>query len=311
MPMKIVSKNQWHTHFDRTLTPVLTVAPGEEVAIETRDACHGEVHSVEEFLKYRQKPSRGGDPLSGPIRIKGADPGNTLTVDVLKIELTGLGFQLIGPQRAIIRDEIPDWTCYTVAGHHDRFELSNGMTFPADPIVGKFGVAPANAPTSLPNPLGGNCDIPAVKAGCRLHLPIEVPGALFSLGDVHARQGDGEVVGAPEIEARVIVRFGLAPGRKSDWFMIEDTHEWHSAYSAANEGEAARLAVLQNARFISETEGVELKDALIFLTMAGRLTISRTATWGSLMPVVCSSFSKLTAQAAFADYKGRTLPQNA
>jgi amidase len=300
--MKLVSQEQRHTHFDRTLPPVLTVAPGEEVLFETLDACYGEVRSTEDFLKYRQKPSRGGDPLSGPVRVEGAEPGNTLVVDILSIDLAGSGFQLIGPDRAIIRDEIPDWTCYEVAGHNDQFELSNGMTLPADPVVGTFGVAPAGARTNDPNPLGGNCDIPAVKTGCRLHLPIEVPGALFSLGDVHACQGDGEVVGAPEVEARVAVRFGLIPGRKSEWFMIEDAREWHSACSAVNEFEAGRLAVLQNARFIAETHGVEFKDALIFLTMTGRLTISRTGMWGSLTPVVCSSFSKQTVEAAFARY---------
>jgi amidase len=301
--MKTVWKDRWHTSFDRTLPPALTVEPGEEVAFETLDACYGEVHVIDDFFAYRRKPSRGGDPLSGPVRVEGAEPGNTLLVDILRIELMGSGFQLIGPQRAIVRNEIPDWTCYKVTGRNGRFELSNGMVLPADPVVGTFGVAPAGAATNAPNPLGGNCDVPAVKTGCRLHIPIEVPGALFSLGDVHACQGDGEVVGAPEVEARVVVRFGLAQGRQSEWFMIEDACRWHSAYSAVNEFEAARLAVFQNARFIAETHGIELKDALIFLTIAGSLTISRTGMWGGMPPVVCSSFSKQALKAAFADYR--------
>ena len=206
--MRIVGNEHLHTHFDREQPPVLTVRPGEEVAFDTADACYGEVHSAEEFLEYRKGPARGGDPLTGPVYVEGADPGNTLTVDILKIELTGSGFQLIGPNRAIVRDEVPDWSCWTITPAGDCFELSNGMRFPVDPVIGTFGDAPAGERTDLPNPLGGNCDIPAARAGCRLHVPVEVPGALFSLGDVHACQGDGEVVGAPEVEARVAVRFG-------------------------------------------------------------------------------------------------------
>lgn len=301
--MKTIQRTQWHTHFNRTLPPVLTVEPGEEVVFETMDACFGEVRSSADFEAYRKKPKPGGNPLAGPVYVKGAEPGNTLTVDILRIELDGSGFQLVGPNRGMVRDEVEEWTCCAIQGHGDRFTLSNGMTLQADPVVGSFGNAPTGDPTNAPNLLGGNCDIPAVKTGCRLHLPIETPGALFSLGDVHACQGDGEVVGAPEVEAKVVVRFGIEQGRKADGFIIEDTREWHAAGSAETEADAARCAVFRNARFIAAEYDVALKDALIFLTLAGRLTLARTGKWGSLNPVVCSSFSKQMVRAAFTDYE--------
>ena len=206
--MKTITTEHCHTHFDKDRAPVLTVRPGEEVAFETMDACWGLVHSVEEYLAYRAQPYRGGDPVTGPVYVEGAEPGDTLVVHILQVELTGSGFQLIGPDRAMVRDEVPEWSCWTVTPKGDRFELSNGISLPAVPVIGTFGNAPAGAPINQANPLGGNCDIPAARAGCRLHVPVEVPGALFSLGDVHACQGDGEVVGAPEVEARVAVRFG-------------------------------------------------------------------------------------------------------
>jgi len=290
--MKTIRSKHHHPRFDRSLAPVVTVAPGEEVAFETLDACYGEVHALDDFKRYRQQPSRGGDPVTGPVYVDTARPGDTLVVEIRQIELISTGFQLIGPDRAIIRDEITDWTLYEVVPCGDRIRLSNGLEFAAEPVIGCFGNAPAGEATWKPSPLGGNCDVPAARAGCKLYIPIEVSGALFSLGDVHARQGDGEVVGAPEISARVTAHFEIKRGRHSEWFMIEDTTSWHSAIAAQTEAEAARQAVFQNARFIERNYSVAFKDALIILTMIGRLSISLTGKWGDTQPVVCSSFSK-------------------
>ena len=84
--------------------------------------------------------------------------------------------------------------------------------------------------------------------------------------------------------------------------MIEDATSWYSATAARTEGEAARLAVFQNARFIERNHGVALRDALVILTMIGRLSISRTGKWGDHQPVVCSSFSKQELQDALTNY---------
>ncbi len=300
--MHMISKDHQHFLFDRDLKPVLTVRPGAEVTFETMDACCGEVRTVEQFL-WRRKTDRKSGPLTGPVFIEGAEPGHTLLVDILNVELDKEGFQLIGPQRAIIRQEIQDWTCYAFRTETGRVRFPNGMEVAIDPVIGMSGNAPAGPPTNGTHPLGGNLDVPAVRIGARLYIPIEVSGALFSLGDVHACQGDGEVVGAPEIGARVTVRFDLLKQRHSDWFMIEDKTHWHTPCTAENEHEAARLAVLENGKFIARTHHVELKDALILLTLIGRLSLSRTGNWGAWGPVVCSSFSKEAAALAFTGRK--------
>jgi amidase len=301
--MKLIEKKYNHPLFDRDLPPVATVQPGAELVFETLDACCGEVRSVEQLIEFRKKPPRAGDPLTGPVYIQGAKPGHTLTVDILRIELDADGFQLIGPNRAIIRDEVPDWTCYAFRAENGRLIFPNGINVPASPLIGTFGNAPAGKPTSCPNPLGGDIDCPYVRVGARLYIPVEVEGALFSLGDIHACQGDGEIVGAPEIGGRVAVRLGLLPHRQAEGFMIEDAEDWHSCGTADNEGEAAKLAVFQNARFLCKKYAVELKDALILLTLIGRLTISRTAKWGSHNEVVCSSFSKNGVENALRAYR--------
>jgi amidase len=300
--MIFIGKDHNHPVYDRRLAPVATVAPGAEVTFETLDACLGEVRSLQQLAAYRRKPARAGDPLTGPVFVQGARPGQTLTVDILRIELDPDGFQLIGPNRAIVRDEVPDWTCYAFRAVGGRLIFPNGIEVAADPLVGSLGNAPAGEPTGCPNPLGGDIDCPFVREGARVYIPIEVEGALFSLGDIHARQGDGEVVGAPEIGGRVTVRLGLLPHLQAEGLMIEDAENWHSCCTGANEGEAARAAVFQNARFLSREYGAEFKDTLILLTLIGSLTISRTAKWGTHNEVVCSSFSKKVAAAALAGY---------
>lgn len=294
--LTIPADNQ-HFLFDSSLPPVATVQAGDEVEFETLDACCGEVRSVADLM-WRRESGRPSNPLTGPVWVDGAEPGDTLTVEILQIDLAEDGFQLIGPQRAIVRDEIPEWTCYVFKVVDGIIHFPNGTSLPADPVLGSFGNAPLGEPTNRPNRWGGNQDVPQVRVGAKLYLPVEFTGALFSLGDVHACQGDGEVVGAPEIGARVRVRFGLLKHRHSEWYMIEDADCWHTACTAENEHEAARLAALQNGEFIARSYGIELKDALILLTLIGKLHISRTGFWGDHGPVVTSSFSKRQLEAA-------------
>src|SRR5436190_22160655 len=185
-------------YFDRNTPAALRVNVGDEVVFDCADTCSGQVRSIESLCDYlrRKHPS---NPLTGPVYVEGARAGGTLVVEILNIDLDEIGFQLIGPSRGVIRDEVAQWKHYevlvrgkemTIGGEGARIQL------PIDPVVGALGTAPAGGPTNQANRCGGNLDAPQIRAGAKVYLPIEVDGALFSLGDVHARQGDGELVGA-------------------------------------------------------------------------------------------------------------------
>lgn len=298
--MKTVDRRHHHTLMDRNLSPVVRVVPGELLAIDTLDACYGRVRSVEDFERYRNDPQRQTDPLMGPVYVEGAHPGGGLVVEILNIELDKIGFQLIGPQRAIIRDEVPAWDCYLVRIREGKICLPRGLELPIDPVVGTLGNAPAGEPTNHPNPLGGNLDCPQIRIGARVHLPVEVDGAMFFLGDVHARQGDGEIVGAPEIGARVTVRFELLDRPYAAWPMIEDDECWHTVTCGSTEEAAIRLGVFETARFVQARYEVTFNDALVLLTMCVSLRCSRTSGHGELERVVCTSFPKLLLEQAVA-----------
>lgn len=301
--MKRVSRDKPHFKFDKFRSPVLDLAPGERVVFETLDACSGEVRSIDGFREYRRLGKQGhGNPLTGPVFVEGAKAGGTLVIDILGIELDPTGFQLIGPDRAMIRDEVVQWDHYPVSAEGDRLVLPRGITLPADPVIGTMGTAPDGPATNAPNRLGGNMDVPQIRTGARVYLPIEVEGALFSLGDVHARQGDGEVVGAPEIGAKVTVKFGVLDERQADWPMVENETHWYTITCGRNEAEAFRIGVLESARFLERTNHVRFNDALILLTMLVELHCSRTGKWGSLEPVACTGFSKALIAEATAGY---------
>jgi amidase len=282
------------------------VTPGELVVIETRDACYGRVRTTADFEAYRNDPQRQPDPLTGPIEIQGARAGGGLVVEIVDVRLDDEGLQLIGPNRAIIRDEVPEWDCYSVRIRDGMVELPRGLRLPVDPVIGTLGTAPAGEPTLQPNRLGGNLDCPQIRIGARVYLPVEVDGAFFYLGDVHARQGDGEVVGAPEIGARVTIRFQLLDEPLASWPMIEDATHWRTLAAAPAEGDAIRTGVFELARFVQSRYDVSFNDALVLLTMCVSLKCSRTGGWGGLHSVICASFPKELVEQAVA---GRRPPE--
>jgi amidase len=166
-----------------------------------------------------------------------------------------------------------------------------------------LGTAPAGRPTLQPNRLGGNLDCPQIKIGARVYLPVEVDGAYFYLGDVHARQGDGEVVGAPEIGAHVTVRFQVLSEPLAEWPLIEDQTHWRALTAAPTEGEAIRTGVLELARFVQSRYRVSFNDALVLLTMFVSLKCSRTGGWGDLHCVICASFARAVMEQATSPYR--------
>jgi acetamidase/formamidase len=192
-----------HVHFgwDRAIAPVARIAPGETVTVACRDAGDGQIgpHAVDATLASLQ-PNRA-NPLTGPIAVDGALPGDALAVTILDFAPSGFGWTGLIPGFGLLSDQFPDpklhlWH-YDIRGatplvYGDIAEL------PLAPFIGTIGTAPsAPGPHDVipPRRVGGNMDIRDLRAGTTLFLPVEVPDALLSVGDTHAAQGDGEVCG--------------------------------------------------------------------------------------------------------------------
>jgi acetamidase/formamidase len=161
-----------------------------------------------------------GHPLTGPVRVRGASPGDVLVVEILDMRPAPWGWTQIRPGRGLLPESdfgkpfLHIWNIED--GTHARMDTR--VAVPIAPFPGVMGVAldePGGHSTMPPRRSGGNMDIKQLHAGTTLYLPVLVDGALFSVGDAHGAQGDGEVcITAVEMSARVSLRFGLQQGRR-------------------------------------------------------------------------------------------------
>lgn len=236
--------NRWHPDLD----PVATVRPGEEVTLETRDGLEGQLTRDSVHSDCAALDLGLGHPLTGPISVEGAEPGDVLEIELVAYETPDFGVNGVIPGFGFLADVFtePFLVGWELDGEVARSSELPGVAVPACVHAGVIGVAPshglmekqrareerireAGGPVADPEPetafpplaagglrtippreTGGNIDIRRLVAGATLLLPVHVPGALLSIGDVHFAQGDGEVCGTGiEIAAAVTVRLGL------------------------------------------------------------------------------------------------------
>ena len=210
-----------HAHFgwDNGLAPALTVAPGETVEFETVDASGGQLSPASTVADVAGLDFGKVNPVTGPVSIDGAAPGDLLKVEILSFVPSGWGWTAVIPGFGLLTDQFSEpalhlWK-YDAAGHAPA-AFGASARVPLKPFAGTIGLAPAEPGLHSvvpPRRVGGNLDIRDLAAGSVLYLPVEVAGALFSVGDTHAAQGDGEVCGtAIESPMRVALRFDVLKG---------------------------------------------------------------------------------------------------
>src|SRR6266704_3220008 len=209
-----------HREWNNALSPRLTIDPGDTVVFDTRDAADGYYSPSSTSADVLGRGPFRGHPLTGPVAVKGAQRGDVLTVEILDVKPgAAFGWTAIRPGRGLMPEaefSKPHLTIWDLSdGTHAR--ISDNVAVPLSPFPGVMGVAldePGSHSTMPPRKNGGNMDVKHLVAGTTLFLPVWVDGALFSVGDAHAAQGDGEVcVTAVEMMERVTLRFGLESGR--------------------------------------------------------------------------------------------------
>jgi acetamidase/formamidase len=207
---------QGHLGWNRDFAPVLTVAPGTIVEFHPLDASGGQITAVSTVADIGRLDFARVNPVVGPVLVDGAEPGDAIRATLLSFDPSGFGWTANIPGFGLLCDDFPEpalhlWS-YQPSLHVPAMYGPGGRV-PLQPFCGTIGLAPA-APglhsIVPPRRVGGNMDIRDLGAGTELWLPVEVPGALFSLGDTHAAQGDGEVCGtAIESPASLAVRLDL------------------------------------------------------------------------------------------------------
>ena len=208
-----------HFVWDHAIPPVLEVESGDAVELEVRDASGGQLDRDSVVAAVAALDFTRVNPVSGPVFVRGAGPGDTLAVEILELRPRDWGWTAIIPGFGLLADEFADpWLRISrVDAEHGVVDFGGGVTLPYAPFPGTIGVAPAEPGEHSivpPTRWGGNMDTKHLRVGTTLFLPVGVEGALFSVGDTHAAMGDGEVCGtaieAPmEIAVRLSVRRDL------------------------------------------------------------------------------------------------------
>jgi acetamidase/formamidase len=254
-----------HGYFSRELDPVLTVDPGDTVQISTPN--HAWDLEPDERLTPRNPELDTGHALAGPIEVRGAKEGQTLVVRIDDVRPGDWGVTHGGKDHAVI------WELADGVGRALGREL--GLA----PFLGVMGMPPPEPgvhSTVPPRPWGGNIDCKELVAGTTLYLPIPVDGALFSAGDGHAAQGDGEVSGTAietPVQARLTLDVADEPALK--WPLARIDGAWLTFGMHRSLGMAARIAVDGMVKLMRREFGLKRADALVLASVGVDLHVTQ------------------------------------
>jgi acetamidase/formamidase len=273
--------------------PVRKVKPGDLLELWTEDAFGGKVRGFDDLVsKVIEFPFV--NPQTGPFFVEGAEPGDTLAIHFVSIEpsrdwAASCTVPLFGAltsthQTATLQEPLPEvvWIYDVDAGKRTvTYRARAGeyaVELPLDPMHGTVGVAPASfeARSSLvPDAHGGNMDTPEMRAGTTCYLGVNVEGALFSIGDGHCRQGEGETCGvAVEAAMDTVIAIDLVKGRPTPWPRLENDSHVMSAGSARPLEDAFRIAHVDMVTWLSEEYGFETLDAYQLLTQVSESPVA-------------------------------------
>ncbi len=277
--------------WDNSLDPALTVESGDVVRFECRGAPNGSL-DAESTVADLANRSSAGHPLTGPVAVAGAEPGDVLQVDLLALQHKGFGVSYFPPGESgqgLLPEEFPEPGIHVWDLEGDVGRFVNGIEVPLDPFPGVVGVAPAadgEHSTTPPRRVGGNMDVKHFTAGSTVYLPVEVAGALFSVGDCHGAQGDGEVcltgIEAPMfVTARLSVRTDMAidqPRFETNGPFTptgQDERMYGTTGIADDLMEATRLAIRHMIDHLHEERGLTRAEAYILCSAAVDLKVSQ------------------------------------
>lgn len=275
-----LTKDQTHNKFSNRIEPVLRVTSGAVIEAFTEDASDEQfsLNSTPESLDSLDfEPIH---PLTGPVYVEGAQPGDVLKVTLHKIELGDWGWNAIVPGFGFLADTIEAryLKLYDLSKHKEEVRFDEHITLKLNPFPGVMGVAPDTSEllsTIPPRANGGNMDDPSMTEGTIMYFPVFVEGGLFSIGDGHAVQGLGEVCGtAIEVPLRVVYQIEVIKNRSIKEPQYETGDSYATTGFAPTIDEAAKKATLYMIEYLKTEKGLSEEDAYALCSLAGDLKIA-------------------------------------
>ena len=280
-PQYTLSADQTHSSWSSAIEPLIQVESGAVIEVNTEEASDQQLSlesTVEDIKNLSFDPIH---PLTGPVYVEGAEPGDILKVKLHKIELGSWGWTGIIPGFGFLPDEFDEpWIkTYEFDENSNTAAFSDEIAIPLKPFPGVMGVAPATdsmLSTVPPRANGGNMDDPHMTEGTTVYFPVQVEGALFSIGDAHAAQGLGEVCGtAIEAPTRIVYQVEVIKNGRD---IQEPQYETEDYYAVTGFGKtidkAAKKATRSMIDYLEEEHGMDRNDAYALCSLAGDLKIA-------------------------------------
>lgn len=273
--MKRLSRDH-HVYFlDPEAAPAITIESGDELEVETWDAFEG----LRDAAAFEAKADKG--PATGPIAVRGAEPGDALKIEFLSIvpKAAEGAAHMVMSNRGFLDEQFTEPGCLSIAIAGDAAVLPCGIRLPLRPSMGFVATTPEyrQSTASDSGPYGGDIDMQELVSGSTLYLPVIVPGGLLALGDCHAVVGDGAVAGTgAECASDTVIRVTLEKGvRLAMPRALTPEHVVVLSYGQ-DLGAAMRDAVGQMVDYLSQEKGMAPYDAYTLLSLAGDIRVSRT-----------------------------------
>ena len=266
----VIPSDQVIFSFGPNLQPVLEVQPDEVVTFQTQDCFSGQI-AGEGDLVTDIDFSRV-NPATGPVKVRGAEPGDSLVVEILNIVTAHQGVATIIPGYGQLTDICPNAVTRVLSVRDGLVHFDDRIRFPVRPMVGVVGVATATEEitNAMPGQHGGNLDDHMHGVGTTIYFPVRQHGGMFAVGDMHASMGDGEICGTGlEIAGEVTMRLSLLKGKQARWPVSETGDRWMTHGTAEDYQTALREACHDACDLLTGEWGLSASNAYILLSIRG------------------------------------------
>ena len=284
-----IGRGDRQLRWSRDVPPVVTVDPGQQVTFDMCECTGGQLNESSTEADVAKLKFELCDPIFGPVYVNGAEPGDVLEVEFLKLEPGSWGFSALMPGLGLLSDEFSEtaFKVFSIKPGDKHLVFKDGIRIPVRPMLGVAGISPGDPgdfSTIPPLDTGGNLDCRHLTEGVKLLLPVKVAGALFSCGDGHAVQGDGEVCGTGvECDMKATLRFAVHKNMRHITSPHYDTSGCSRQESKDDIGsyatigidtdirEASRKAVRAMIEHLVATKGLTRVEAYMLASVAGDL----------------------------------------
>ncbi len=272
--MLVIKRNNAVLRMSPKNIPAAHASSGDIVCFETYDCYSNEIQREDQFASA--VPWSRINPATGPLYVDGAAPGDILRVEIKDIKLNTQGVMAIAPKSGALGDVIEAEKTKVLPIADGKAKFNDRIDLEVNPMIGVIGTAPETEeiPTGTPGEHGGNMDCKRIGKGSVVYLPVNVPGALLAMGDLHAVMGDGEVViCGVEISGEVTVKVDVVSGLSLPVPMAIQGGDIMTIASARTLDEAARAATKNMFDFLQRVVGLTSDEAGMLLSTAGDLRI--------------------------------------